>query len=276
MKKWNSVPPVGITSEKAIITAVARAFGVLEAFRPERPKLTFQQLVKITQLPKTTVHRLIGTLFQLGYLVFDPESRKYCLSPKIMLLGFTVLSNWDVREIARPYMEQLSQESDQNVNLGVLVGSEVVYIERIKRCLVVNIEFSVGSRLDCYNTAIGRAIVAFLDIEKRKTVFEEFQKDPKAVKFIGRDGQKLRDILAEVREVGFAIDNEEWVPGVVAIAAPIFNVEGLIEGAINMIFFSNMVDHEELTGRYIPMLRSSAARISTAMGFQSDISLQNR
>jgi IclR family pca regulon transcriptional regulator len=258
------------------VNSLDRGLKILRAFTPAKPELRLLDITNLTSLPKTTVIRLLKTLTSLNYIRFDSNNRKYYLGPEVMSLGFTVLSSMDIREIALPYIAELSRISDQSVNLGILDRSEVVYIERIKKRTILNIDQHVGSRLSSYRSSIGRAILAYLEKKDFEIVLREILKEKNSVDFIGPKGKSLLKILEKVRQKGFALNNEELIPGLRAIGAPIFNSEGNVEAAINMPVFSQMVSLTELTEKYAPMLIETAQMISEARGFKKEIQTESQ
>jgi DNA-binding IclR family transcriptional regulator len=200
------------------------------------------------------------------YLSLDPKSKKYLLGPKVMSLGFTVLSGMDLRNVAYSYLEELAKATEQNVHLAILDNTEVVVIERIKRWQILDINIPIGGRLNCYQTSIGRAILAFLQQEKLLSILNILLKDAEAVKHIGPKGGRLVKILKEVRLKGYALNDEEFIRGVRAIAAPIFNARGDVEGAVYIPVFSQMLSSEESIEHYAPLLMDTARKISAARG----------
>ena len=254
-------------SKPLTISSLQRGLSILEAFTPGCSRLRFQQLAQKTNMPKATVFRLLHALHSLDYLSFDPESKYYFLSPRVMSLGFTALSSMDLRDIALPYLEELSRVADQNVNLGILNGTELIYIECVKKHKILNIDFHVGSRLVAYKTSGGRAILAFMKQEEFKVVLNEILRGREAKKHIGSKGERLLKLIDEVRQNGYSINDEEYVKGVRAIGAPIFGSKGNVEAAINMPVFAYAVSPAELIERYVPLLLNATEKISVARGF---------
>jgi IclR family pca regulon transcriptional regulator len=256
--------------KEKLVHSLLKGLNVLEAFTLSQSSLSFQELCVKTGFPKTTVFRFLRTLSSRDYLSLDPKSKRYFLGPKVMSLGFTVLSSMDLRHVASPYLEELARVSDQNVNLAILDNTEVVVIERIKKWQLLDINIPIGGRLNCYQTSIGRAILAFLSQEKFLSILNTLLKDAKVVKHIGPKGRKLIRILKEVRLKGYALSDEEFIKGVRAIAAPIFNAQGDVEGAVYIPAFSHMIGQEESVERYAPLLIETARKISAARGMPSD------
>jgi IclR family pca regulon transcriptional regulator len=249
------------------IKSLLKGLKILEAFTSQKQALSFQELALKTGMPKATIFRFLHTLASQNYLSFDSKSKKYFIGLRAMSLGFAVLSNLELRDLARPYLEDLSRVSKQHVNLGILDGTEVVFIERISKWNLVNINLCVGNRVPSYQTSTGRAILAFLDQEKFQSVLKELLQDTKALKHIGSGGKELIRVLEQVRRRGYALNDEELVKGVRAIAAPIFNAQGQVEGAVNMPVFSYNISRKELIKQHLPMLLDAAERISAARGF---------
>jgi IclR family pca regulon transcriptional regulator len=250
--------------------ALAKGIRILEAFTPACPRMKMQELSDRLMLPKVTLFRLVRTLMTLGYISHDPASRTYSLTPRIMSLGFAALANVELRHIALPHIQELSRATDQSVNIGILDNTEIVYVETIKKKqpLPLSIELHVGSRVNLYQTSIGRAFLAFMAPDKFAVVQSELLKNPIAVRYIGRRGEKLAPILEEVRQRGYALTDGDFVPGVRTIAAPVFDEKGNVEAAINMPVFAYLVSLERLTGEFAALLLKTAEEICSARGFK--------
>jgi len=244
---------------------------ILKTFSPSQPRLCLQELTNKTKLPKTTVLRLLKTLIALRYIQFNVSTKQYYLGSEAMSLGFTVLWSMDLREAALPYLEELSMASQQNVGLSILDGTDAVYIERIKKIPLLGIDLHVGARLKVYHSAMGRAILAFLEEGKFKAILDKVLADKDTAKIVGRNGKVLSSMLQEVRKRGWALSEHELFPGMLAIAAPVFNEAGAVEGAINMPLIAGVVSKEEMIQKYVPMLVDAAKKISSARGYQEEM-----
>lgn len=244
-----------------------RGLEILESFTPSDAHLTLQELSTRTGLPKTTVHRFLKTLLTMNYVSLDERTKAYCLAPRVMALGFSVLSGMDIRAKALPYMEALSRDTGQNVNLAVLDRTEMLYIERITVRRIINTNLHVGSRVNCYQTAMGRSHIAFLPNEEYDRLIQALVKDKEAINHIGRRGEKLEEILKEVRNKGYAVNDDEWIPGLHAIGCPVFNGRGEVEASLNMCCISQMVGFDEMIEKFVPPLMETARKISSVLGF---------
>ena len=229
--------------------------------------MTLQQIVERTRLPKVTAFRLLKTWISLGYATHDRESKSYALSPRILSLGFPVLMSIPLREVALPYLHDLSRTTNQNVNLGIVDGAEIFYIERIKRKRILNIDNYVGTRLKVCESSIGKAAIAFMRDSDLKTTLCEILKGPDADKRVGIRGENLLKELEGIRKKGYAVVNEELMKGLRSIAAPVLGADGTSEGAINLPVFSMEVSLKTLMEQYLPLLLETAGQISAARGF---------
>jgi IclR family pca regulon transcriptional regulator len=255
----------------SFVNSLQRGLQILEAFAPERPRLRLHDLTVKTGVPKTTVLRILRTLLSLRYVRFDASSRAYFLGPKVMSLGYATLAGLDLREISLPYLEELSHQTQQNVNLGILDETEVVYIERITVKHLIRTDHSVGSRVNLHSTAIGRAILANLPPEHSEEIVKKIVAERIPLRQLAKTPAEFRDLLKEVRRRGYALNNEEFIPGIRAIGAPIFNSQGTVEGAINMPVFSKTISLKHLTRKFAPMLVKVASDISAGRGFKKNL-----
>lgn len=254
--------------DRKFITSLARGLSVLGAFDQAHPKLGISELAERTRLSKSTIFRLVYTLQELGYILPAGEGKKYTLGPKVLGLGFTVLSSLELRDVAQPYLQELSGEVRETVNLAVLDGWQLMYVERIKTQQIVNINLHVGSRLELFNTGMGRVLAAFNGQEWIEAYLSYLKKIPKADPYRKDHGKKLLKILEEVRERGYAINNEELTPGLISIAAPVRNRDGSVAGAVNIAVSSSLYSVEKLKKNLLGPLMKTTEAISSALGFE--------
>jgi IclR family transcriptional regulator, pca regulon regulatory protein len=256
--------------ETDFVKSLKKGLEILEAFTADTPYLKFFEISKKTKLPKSTISRLLYTLKVLNYIALEPQKKYYFLTPKVMELGFTVLSSMSMRTKAIPYLEELSRLTEQNVNLAILDGTKALYIHRVEKRKIVNINTYVGIRLNLYNTAIGRVILAFLDEGEIHSILNKLLKDSEAVKNIGPQGERLLESLKKIRKKGYDVDDESFMKGLRAVAAPIFNKKKKLEGAINISVFAFTVSRDHLIQQYVPLLIRAAEKISACLGLRED------
>ena len=111
--------------------SLERGLAILSAFKPARPLLGISELARTLALNRSTAHRYVGTLTALGYLQQDRASRKYRLGPRVLDLGFSAINSMELPELARPHLQHLSDDTGHTVNMAILDGTEIVYVERV-------------------------------------------------------------------------------------------------------------------------------------------------
>jgi len=251
----------------AFVNSLKKGLSILECFTPVKYSLSLSETCELTGLSKATVFRLLKTLSQLNYLRYDLTDKKYYLAPRVLSLGFAVLQGMEVREIARPYIERLSEECRKTVNLAVIDGVEMIHVDRIRFPDVRDLNISIGSRIPVYNTAMGRAVLAYQKKERLREILKEVCKDPNVVECVGKSGERLIRVLEKVRKEGFATGDEEFAKGIRAIAVPLFSPKD-VAYSINMVAPSDMISMHELKTKYGPKLIKVGQEISEMLGYQ--------
>src|SRR2546422_817423 len=203
--------------------SLERGLAILSAFKAGRPELGISELARELGLTRSTSHRYVATLARLGYLQQNPQSRKYRLGPRVLDLGFSAINSMELRQISAPHLQQLSDETGHTVNMAILDGTDIVYIERCRSSQQgqreIDLNLHVGSRLPAYCTSMGKVLLAFLPDGERDTLLD-------GIRLTQRGPNTLtarRALVAElkrVRETGFALNNEELAYGLRSIAAP--------------------------------------------------------
>jgi len=255
--------------DRKFISSLARGLSILESFDQAQPNMGISDLAKKTGLSMSTTYRLVYTLRSLGYIIPDSRDSKYTLGPKVLSLGYAVLSSLELREIARPYLLRLSHLVNETVNLAVLDEWKLVYVDRLKTQQIININLHIGSRLELYNTAMGRILAAFRKKEWILRYVKHIKKIPEAEPYWKNDGELLLKILDKVREDDFAINNQELTPGLLSVASPVRDREGEVMGAVNIAVSSSLYSLERLKKELIVPLKQTAKAISSARGFES-------
>ena len=158
------------------MSALARGLSVLRVFGPENRPIGNGEIANRVGLPKPTVSRITFTLTELGYLNFDEETGLYKLGPGVLTLGYDVMAQMEIRDIARPYMQELADYADASVYLGMPSDLEIIYVEACRSPATMAIRLGVGSRIPLPNTGMGRAYLAALpetEVEQLRPRFAE-------------------------------------------------------------------------------------------------------
>ena len=184
--------------DRHFVTALARGLDVLACFRSGDRSLGNQEIARRCRLPKSTVSRLTYTLTRLGYLHHVDETGKYRLGTATLGLGSVMLSRLDVRQVARPLMQELATFSKAMVSLGTRDKLSMIYVENCRSEAALTLALDVGSRIPLATTAMGRAYLAVVpDIERVDLLERIREADPKAWPKV-RKG--IEQALAEYRK----------------------------------------------------------------------------
>jgi IclR family pca regulon transcriptional regulator len=251
--------------------SLERGLAILGSFTPERPVMGIADIAEELGMSRSTTHRYVITLVALGYLE-QGASRKYRLGLRVTDLGMSALNSTGLREHARPYLEELRQRTSYTTGLGVLDGTEVLYVEhlssfrRAKR--PAQPEMHSGSRLPAYCTAMGKAILAFLPEESADRIIEQIDFAKRGPNTI-TDAKAFRAELAKIRETGIAVNDEELAYGLRSIGAPIHSYSGEVTAALNLAIHRTMGSMDELIARFGPAVAQTAQDISRSMGHRA-------
>jgi IclR family transcriptional regulator, pca regulon regulatory protein len=258
--------------EAGFSQSLERGLGILAAFTPTQPSLGVSELAREVGLSRSTTHRYMSTLTRLGYLQQDPASRRYRLGPRVLDLGFSAINSMELRIISSPYLQRLSDETGFTVNMAILDGADILYVERCRSSRAgqreIDLNLHVGSRLPAYCTSMGKVLLAYLPPERRAALLDGLS--------LGRRGpntltnrKALETELAAIRERGLALNNEELAYGLRSIAAPVRGSGGDVVAAINLAVHSSMVSMRDLVARLGESLRRTAAEISRQVGYRA-------
>lgn len=163
------------SGDRLFVTGLARGLALLAAFTADRNKMSLAELARATGLPKTTVTRLSHTLIKLGYLSVCPETRKVQPHPRVLTLGYPVLSSVDKRLVAAPLMQELADHAGGTVSLGIRDGLSIILIERSRDRRIRALPLDIGSRLPLETTAIGRAYFAAARLSEKQEILRGYE-----------------------------------------------------------------------------------------------------
>lgn len=238
----------------------------MSLFTTARPHLRVKQIADLVGYPMPTVFRLVATLEEEGYLERTPDGG---VRPGIgaLSLGFAALQGLDLVQIAEPPLRQLAEETGETVNLGVLSADQVLIVARAQtRLTSLAANIRSGSRVPAVYSSIGKVLLAYLpeaDFSSRITA-ESFSAEwgPKAV----RSMPALRRQLADVPRNGYLVQEEEAIPGLSSLAAPIRELGGGVIAALNLAVPSNQYDRARLISEHLDTVLETARTISRRLG----------
>jgi DNA-binding IclR family transcriptional regulator len=220
--------PRASRDHRQFVTALARGLDILRCFSRKDRSLGNTEIAARTKLPKATVSRLTFTLTQMGYLTYSADTGRYALSVGVLAFSNAYLGNLDVRNVARPLMQELADRLPATVSLGAPDPSSdhMVFLEICQGAeQMFRISMEVGSRVPHGWTAMGRAYLAALPPEARAERIALWRKEtPK-----GRWDDIQAGIERAVRDYeryGFCLSVGEWNKDVWAVGVPMIPREG--------------------------------------------------
>lgn len=218
-------------SDRQFVNALARGLEILRCFQPGKAYLTNAELSRETGFPKPTVSRLTYTLCKLGYLEFSEHLGKYLLAPGVLGLGYSMLANLDVRNLARPAMQELAEYSRVSVAIGVRDRLSMIYVETCRSSARVTLRLDVGSRIPIATTSMGKALICGMPQAERDVLMDEIRDaDPENWSRIKAGLEKAQD---DYERLGFCIALGEWQPEIRAVGVPLLGVRGEKQMAFN-------------------------------------------
>jgi IclR family transcriptional regulator, pca regulon regulatory protein len=262
------MPKAVRTSDPNFISSLSRGLSVLEAVAESTEDVPLAKLASVVGLKKTSTWRLVRTLVQLGYIRQDPETRQLRPAPRILALGYAYLDGLDLKQMVAPFLRDLSARVDETVNLAILNGDELIYIDRVRTDQILNINLHVGSRLPLYNTSLGRALISDMPEAWLKGYLERMGAEPQAKEYVDENGKKLRKLLKETQRLGYALNDEELVKGLRGVASPIRDRTNGIVAAICITVPAGRATLAKLKGDFVSELLRTADQMSFALGYR--------
>ena len=249
-------------NDRQFIRSLARGIEVLRAFRAEDRGLTNAELSRRTGFPKPTMSRLTFTLLALGYLHMDEETGRYFLHPHILTLGYPVLRQLSIREIARPLMQELADSVRGVVSLAIRNGAalSVIIIERARHRTMSAWPLDIGVSRDMATTSLGRAYVAALDADKRQELMDRIQADDEEQWPVTKEG--LEAAMVNWVDRGYVTSVGEWMNEWTAVGVSFKQHDGTIL-TFSCGGFSERIDSEKLSdmGERLSQMVQELARI---------------
>ena len=227
------------------IRSLAKGMHILELLS-DNEALTVTEVAKHLKMNRAGSHRFLSTLRELGYADKD-DSARYYLTSKVIELGMKVLDRFEIRKIARPFLQELSGKFNETINLGYFNGKEILTIDKIDSTEILRMDAGIGGGEPAYCTSLGKAILAFLPESQLETYLRSVELrafTPNSV----TSKEKLREELLHIKENGYAIDDEELSEGLRCIGAPLLDHSGLARYAISISgpsirFGSKRIEH---------------------------------
>ncbi len=250
-------------SKSAPVGVVGKVLRILEALDASPTGLQLREIAQQTNVNKSTAYRFVAHLETEGYL-FRDDAGAYVVGPKLARLGAGIAYHATLRKISRPVVVALSSETKETVNLGVLDGYDVLYLEVIESPHSFRMASQPGMHRPLNCTALGKALLAFLSTEQREEILPmlTFERaTPRTIPSLGR----LRKELTRVVQQGYAMDDQETDLGARCVAAPILDESGTVAAAISVSGPITRISRDRIQA-YALATKKAARTISAQLG----------
>ena len=246
------------------VPGLERGLNILRLFKRSRPSITPPEIARELKIPRSTVHRLLQTLEDMGFLC-RAEGGAYTLGAAVLSIGFEYLGSLDIVQLSSGILMKLRDTTQGSTHLVVRNGTDVVYLSRYASAAALTSNVSVGSSLPAHATVIGRMLLADLTPAELRALYRGrplsryTDKTPTTLAALER-------LLVEDRERGYAISFSFFERGVASVAVPIRDHTGRIVAAINVTMIDGGVDEQIFRGAIKDATCAAAAAISAMLG----------
>jgi len=243
-----------------------KGIEVLEVLRDSKDFLSFNEIQKKVNIPKTTLYRILKTLIERKLVIY--ENKKYKLGYGFLTFAKKILSDIQLREIASPYLKEISEKTKETVELIIPDNNEILYIDKIESPQSIKLVAQIGSRYKTLHaSAPGKILLAY-----NNDVFEFFLKNRKLEKITERTITNkliLKKEIEKVKENGWSYDTGEARIDVTRISAPIFDYNGKLAGIIGIAGPSYRISEKKIDefGKY---LKKVCEKISKNLGYKKE------
>jgi DNA-binding IclR family transcriptional regulator len=215
------------------IQSVERALDILRVIASKRGPMGLPELSEALQLPKTTIHTIIKTLSNKGFLLQDRASKKYNLGFALYEYGTIQIAELEIQRLAAPILDRLANEIDRQCRLGIWDQNSILITLAVHPVDSNRSSRLFGPRIPAYCTALGKAHLAFMPEEE----VDSYLENTELVRYTPAtvtDKQTIKSNLQTIRQRGYSYTNGELINYRVAIGAPVFGPDEKVEGALSI------------------------------------------
>jgi len=245
------------------LTGGLKPLGVLEALAEMQQPATLAQLVTYLSVPKPTVHRWLKALESVGLLSRHPDGRRYEIAARATQLAIAILLGDPGRALRRNILRRLVDEVGEACNLTIFDGTEVTYLDRVEANWPLRITFQPGSRVPAHASASGKLFLAYTPPSRREKLLRQIPLKRLTDSTL-TTASALAKELQSIRQLGYSTDREEYMNGLVCVAAPVFNTASRRRSCVAALAIQAPVTRTNLDAltKYVPRLQQAAGEIA--------------
>ncbi|MFI0898996.1 IclR family transcriptional regulator C-terminal domain-containing protein [Streptomyces sp. NPDC020983] len=240
------------------LQSLARGLAVLGCLGDVPGGMPLAAVARSAGLARATARRSLLTLQQLGYVAFDEGV--FTPLPRVLDLGYRLLSGLSLGEIAAPHLAALVQQVHESASVAVLDGTDIRYVGRVASHRIMSVSIAPGTRFPAHATSMGRVLLAGLAPAERARWLSGADL-PQLTRFTLTDRGRLAAVLDRTAEDGYALVDQELEEGLRSVAVPVRDREGRVVAAANVSLHAGRTSAEEARAVVLPALRRAAARI---------------
>ncbi|MGI6235254.1 MAG: IclR family transcriptional regulator [Christensenellales bacterium] len=247
------------------IQVLTRTLDIIECLSEQKSGYGVTELANTVDLHKSTTYRILAALQDRGYVHKDNVTGKYCLSTKIVSLASVFLDQIELRTEAYQYLKDLAIQSQQTVHLGILKGTNVMYLEKVLVYSNIRTYSQIGKCMPAYRTSMGKVLISALPPQKREELINKISFLPHLPNTI-TDVDVFKKNILNVKRNGFAIDNIENETDIRCVAGPVYDYTGKVIASISLSGTASEFEGDALQ-RKIDMLINTCKYVSDALGY---------
>jgi DNA-binding IclR family transcriptional regulator len=253
-----------VSEPHASVPALERGLNILRLFKRARPSISPPEMARELKIPRSTVHRLVAALEEMGFLRRLEGGGAYALGPAVLNIGFEYLGSLDIVELSNPVLAALRDETDCSTHLAIRNGTEMVYLSRHASRGAITSNVSIGSVLPAHATVIGRMMLADLSHDELAALYRGRALE-RHTEHTPTTLPALEALLDEDRRAGFAVSRSFFERGVTSVAAPVRDRTGRVVAAINAVAVDPTAD-SFVRGDLKDRVMAAADSISAMLG----------
>ncbi len=250
---------------RVAVPGLVRGLNILRLFKRSRPQITPPEMARELHIPRSTVHRLVLTLEELGFLQRIDGAGSYALGPAVLTIGYEYLAALDIVQLSNPVLARLHKETNLSTHLAVRNGAEIVYLSRHTQRATAISNVTVGTSLPAHATVMGRVMLADLSPAELRALYVK-ENLPPYTDQTPTTRAALEALLIEDRRRGYAVSTSFFEPGVTAVAAAVHDRSGRAVAAINVTAVDATLEARQLHGELKDRVLAAAAEISSMLG----------
>lgn len=242
-----------------LVKSVIKAMTIYETLIANKSPLSLSKLSNKLNINISTVHRLINTLLELGY-VDKNEEGLYMLGHKSYKIAETISQSFSLKNIAHPFLQEIASKCNETTNLVVLENQQVMYIDQVESTNMVRMFASPGSIGPAYCTGSGKALLAYVSDQELESYFKNNKMVP-YTDYTITEPEKLKKELKKIREQKYSLDLEELEKGVRCVAVPVLDRNNSALAAISVSGPKSRVTMDYLNNTLLPLVREKASEL---------------